>query len=76
MHRLRKCIEGVFDEPLEKVIAIGEFSNSEDWDSLKYVALVVGIQAEFEVDLTPDEVQSITSVAALEQLLVSRGLSP
>ena len=74
MQRLRRFIESVFDEDYDRIAGVRSFREIEDWDSLKYVKLIVAIQAEFGVELGPEEIQSATSVAAIEAVLRSKGV--
>lgn len=74
MKKLRTFIESVFDDDYDHVAAVRSFREIENWDSLKYVKLIVAIQAEFGVELNPEEIQRITSVAAIEDVLKSRGV--
>lgn len=58
--------------------AIGEetpFAECEGWNSLKHVELVVGIQARYEVDLSPDEIAQLTCKHAVRAVLAARGFS-
>ena len=74
MKKLRTFIESVFDDNYDNVAAVQSFREIEDWDSLKYVKLVVAIQAEFGVELDSDEIQKVTSVSAIEEILKSKGV--
>lgn len=74
MKRLRSFIESVFDEDYDRIVGIQNFRELEEWDSLKYVKLVVAMQAEFRIELTPDEIPKITSVAAIADMLKSKGV--
>jgi len=72
--RLKSMIEAVFDEDFESVETAGTFSEIESWDSLNYIRLVVAIQAEFGIELTPQEIQQIKSIPAIREILKARGL--
>ena len=72
--KLKNLIEAVFDEGFEEVESARSFSEIETWDSLNYIRLVVAIQAEFGIELTPEEIQQIRSVAAIHEILKARGL--
>ena len=76
MNKLQGFIESVFDEGYSVVAGVKSFRDLEDWDSLKYLKLIVAIQAEFGVELTPEEIQRITSVAAIDEVLRIKGVSP
>jgi acyl carrier protein len=72
--KLKNMIEAVFDEDFESVETAGAFSEIESWDSLNYIRLVVAIQAEFGIELTPQEIQQIKSIPAIREILKARGL--
>lgn len=72
--RLKNVIEAVFDEDFEEVERARSFSEIENWDSLNYIRLVVAVQAEFGIELTPEEIQQIKSIAAIKEILKARGL--
>jgi acyl carrier protein len=50
------------------------FIDHLDWDSLRHVQLIVAMQSQFGVDLSPDEVARITSKAAARTVLAGRGI--
>ena len=72
--KLKKMIEAVFDEDFGEVEGARSFSEIESWDSLNYIRLVVAIQAEFGIELTPEEIQQISSLVAIHEILKARGL--
>ena len=74
MNKLRTFIESAFDDDYDHVAAVQSFRQIENWDSLKYMTLIVAIQTEFGVELDADEIQKITSVSAIEQVLKSKGV--
>ncbi len=74
MNRLQSFIESVFEENFDHVARVQSFREIENWDSLKYVKLVMAIQAEFGVELNPEEILKITSVAAIADVLKSKGV--
>jgi acyl carrier protein len=73
MKKLRQLIDSIFDEGYDKVANVSHFRDTENWDSLRYMKLVVAIQVEFGIELNPEEIQKIISVAAVEAVLKSRG---
>ena len=72
--KLKNVIEAIFEGGFEEVKRAQSFSEIETWDSLNYIRLVVAIQTEFGVELTPEEIQQINSVAAIHEILTARGL--
>jgi acyl carrier protein len=74
MTKLRSVIEAVFGEDYEAAAAAAAFRDLEDWDSLNYVKLVMAIQAEFGIELSPPEIRKLTSVPAIGEVLKARGI--
>jgi acyl carrier protein len=46
----------------------------ENWDSVAHVELVLAIESEFDVSLTPDEIGGIGGVRDILALLEQRGV--
>jgi acyl carrier protein len=74
MTKFRQLIDSVFDEGYDNVANVEHFRETESWDSLRYMKLVVAIQAEFDIELNPEEIQKITSIATIEAVLKSKGV--
>lgn len=74
MSRLEAILEKVFGESWAKAAAAPKFSDLEEWDSLRYVQLVVNLQADFGIDLSADEIKQIASSAGISRVLEERGI--
>lgn len=72
---LTELIERVFGEDYLYVVKLGDFQESDLWDSLIYVNLVVSIEKTYKIELSQKEIQSLTSVANIEAILNKRGIS-
>ncbi len=46
-----------------------------EWDSLGHVTLVIELESAYGVSFSPEETMSLTSVAAIERTLRSRGVT-
>lgn len=46
-----------------------------DWDSLRHVALVVGLESDFQVKLSAEEIRMMTSAAEISRVLRGKGIS-
>lgn len=49
-----------------------EFGVTPEWDSLNHVALMMSIEAEFDIKVTDDDVVELTNVPAIRRFLGSR----
>jgi acyl carrier protein len=74
MSKLQTFIESVFDEDYDEVSNIKSFRELENWDSLKYLKLIVAIQAEFGIELSPEEILQVISVPDIKCVLESKGV--
>lgn len=72
--KLKKFLEKILDEEFETIKSVENFKDLEFWDSLIYVNLVVGLQKEFKVELTKDDIQKILSVNNIESVLTQHGV--
>jgi acyl carrier protein len=75
MEKLKNCIQSIFDDDFDRIAAFGSFQDSGDWDSLKFVRLVVSMRSEFGVDLAQEEIQKLTSITSLIDILKARGVA-
>ena len=46
----------------------------EGWDSLRHVMLVVGLEQNFGVTLSAEEIQAMVTVADIGRVLAERGI--
>jgi acyl carrier protein len=46
------------------------------WTSLRHLEIVAAVQREYAVSLTPREIRSVRSVAALQKLIGERAATP
>ena len=72
--RLKNLLEKILDEEFDCLIKVSNFRELEFWDSLKYVNLVVGLQSEFKVNLTKEDIQNLFTVSDIEAVLANRGV--
>jgi len=72
--KLKSLLEKILDEEFEAINRVANFKDLEFWDSLVYVNLVVGLQKEFKVELTKDDIQQVLSVNSIESVLTQHGV--
>jgi len=72
--RLKSVLERVLDEDFETISDVSNFRDADFWDSLKYVTLVVGLESEFKIQLTKDDVQQLLSVRGIKSVLSRYGI--
>lgn len=72
--KLKIFLENTLNEPYESFANVENLKDLEFWDSLVYVNLVVGLQQEFKVNLTKDDIQQLLSVKGIESVLTRYGV--
>ena len=74
-NRLRKLVAEVLRVPEETVTDGMTLLNTEAWDSFAHLELIMAIEGEFKVNLSADEIASMTSFTAIRAALGSRGVA-
>jgi acyl carrier protein len=72
--RLQNVFQEVFDDEDLEVTADTSAKNLPNWDSFAQVKLVVGLEEEFDVKFTTEEVATLSSVGDLKRSLQSKGV--
>ena len=75
LEMVRVIVSSTMHVPIERVTADSSYLNLEGWDSLANTALLAQVAEHFEVELTDDEMESATSVAAILELLATKVIS-
>ena len=58
--RLNKIFNGVFNLFNEE-INTSEIDNTSEWDSLNHLRLMIELESEFGINMTPNNFQELTS---------------
>lgn len=74
-NKLKTVLERTFDNDFETLEKIDNFKDSEFWDSLRYVSLVVSLQSEFKIELKKEDIQQLFSVASVKSVLLKYGIT-
>ena len=72
--KLKVLLEEILNEEFAIIEKVENFKDLEFWDSLTYVNLVVGLEKEFQIALTENEIGAILSVNSVEQVLSNHGI--
>ena len=65
-------LQSVFNEVFSTNVTLTEKTTAEDieqWDSLSHFELIVGIEQQFDIKLTSQEIRELGTVAAICRLL-------
>ena len=67
--RVRRVVSSVLGLPIEQVTLKTSNDDVENWDSLSIVNLMMAIEEEFQVALSPEEAADLLSVELITQVL-------
>lgn len=73
--RIREVVASTFNLDPEDVGADASAQTLKAWSSLAQLRLLTNIQETFGVRLSMDDMMSMTSVRAIEQVLLSKGVA-
>jgi acyl carrier protein len=73
--RTRKVVAEVFGLPLATVTAQTSHENVDDWDSLNVLNVLMAIEGEFDVSVSPEEAAEFVSVERIVAVLRTKGVS-
>lgn len=72
--KLKAILEKTLDEEYSTLEKTENFRDSDFWDSLRYVNLVVTLQSEFKIQLKKEEIRQLFSVASIKAVLAGYGI--
>lgn len=64
----------VFKVPLDRVEHL-TMQDSEEWDSLKHMELIMVLEDNFQIDLSFDEIVQMQSFESIVRILEAKGCS-
>ncbi len=70
--RVRTVAADVLDVPPARLDARASTETVESWDSLQHLNLVLALEQEFGVQFEPEEMERMTSVGRIVELLEAR----
>lgn len=73
--RLRALLAEVLRMPEEKIGDDLAMKDSEAWDSLKHMDLVISLERTFNMELTFDNIVEMQSVREIKRILSDRGVT-
>jgi acyl carrier protein len=72
--RVEEIIATMFNVPADTVTLTSSPSTIEDWDSMGYLMLVLELEQEFGVQLAPEDVETLTDVQSILNLIQSKNI--
>ena len=73
MTELYTVIAEVMRIPEEEISDTFSMSNSDAWDSLKHMELIVSIESTFNVTLSADDIVEMINIKGIKKILKSKG---
>lgn len=73
--RLYKIISQVFDVPVERITAESGPDDIPSWDSVGLLNLALALEAEYGIQLDPDDMADMLSVNLVKTILKDRGVA-
>lgn len=67
-NRIRKLLK----KDLQKLSSFHNFRDTPGWDSLKFAELVIALQTEFKMRLSPSEIAKLTDLSSTLEVIRSR----
>lgn len=67
--KIEQMLESVFTDECCQAAAGKPFTDMDCWDSLRYVHLVLAVQSTFSIELNSSQIQRITSLHGLHEVL-------
>ena len=71
--KVKKAVSDVFGVPLEEVTEDTTSDMVPTWDSFNTINLLMVLESDFHVNLTPDDARDMLSVKLIIELLRERG---
>ena len=71
-NKLKQVVSDILEVDIDDINENSSPDNIEKWDSLSHIKLVMAIEVEFNVKLTPDDVMDMLSVKLIQMILEER----
>ena len=70
--KLREIVASALDIEPEELDDSASQKNISEWDSFALMAMVTGLEEEFKIDLTLEEIMEMQSLQKIKQVLVKK----
>jgi len=64
--RIKKVMARVFEMPVEKITDQANMDNTENWDSIHHVQMIVFLEREFDIIIPDEAVGNLISFKLIE----------
>ena len=73
--RIHRIVSDVFGVPVEELSDDSSPDTIPDWDSQAHINLVLSLEVEFGVSLSPEDAMEMLSVRLIRLILAERGVT-
>jgi acyl carrier protein len=70
--QVRSIASDLFAMPTEEITAESSPETINAWDSTQHLSFVLALEEQFHIQLSPEEIEQMTSVGAITRLLQSK----
>jgi acyl carrier protein len=70
--RIQEIVATIFNVPVETVNLESSPATIESWDSMGHLMLVLELEQQFDIQLGPEEVEKLSSVQNIVNMLQSK----
>jgi len=67
--RVRQVAADIFNLPLDQITPQSNPQTIETWDSVQHLNLVLALEGELGVQIAPEEIERMQSIAAVIELM-------
>jgi len=72
LDQIRQLAADIFGVPLGAIGPESSPENIEAWDSIQHLNLVLAVEEKFSLQLSPEEIEQMSSVGAIVAIVESR----
>ena len=72
--RIKNTMSAILGVPVSQITEDSSPDNLPQWDSINAINLCLGIEEEFETQLTDSEIAEMKTFALIKQTLISKGV--
>ena len=67
--RIKNVMSVIFDVPVELITETSSVDDIENWDSLRHLNLILGLEEEFDITVPDEEVGNLINFKLIELIV-------
>ncbi len=72
--QLKHILSDMFSVPADNIAGTFSMQDTDAWDSLKHMELIISLESEFGVQFTADEITEMLNFEKIESILNKKGV--